>query len=126
MIQARSEGVTSPSGGAQQTLGCGATRKPQAPAELTRSIRKEISRFARKLARDHRAVFAANPNLRKRAGQFLTALLPPKPKRRGRPGIESVTTAVRLLRRFRCQYPEDQPAQRWHRVYPLAIYTNMS
>lgn len=55
-------------------------------SELPRDLRKELATFARKLAREHRTLFAANPNLRKRAGQFLTALLPPRPRRRGRPG----------------------------------------
>jgi hypothetical protein len=50
------------------------------------SVWKEIAAFARKLARDHLALFASDPNYRKRAGRFLTALLPPKPRRRGRHG----------------------------------------
>jgi hypothetical protein len=37
---------------------------------------KEIAEFARSLTRDHRSLFVSDPNLRKRAGQFLTALLP--------------------------------------------------
>lgn len=97
--------------------------KPRHPfhAELPRDLRKEIAALARKLKRDHRALFASDPIYRRRAGQFLTALLPPKPRRRGRPGIQSVTVAIRLLRKFRLQYPEDRPAQRWRRVYPEAI-----
>jgi hypothetical protein len=26
-----------------------------------------------------------------------------------------------LLRKFRLQYPQDRPARRWSRIYPLAI-----
>jgi|ERR1035437_6086555 hypothetical protein len=54
----------------------------QKPA-LPRTIRKEIATLARKLAREHRGLFASNPAFRKRAGQFLIALLPPKSRRRG-------------------------------------------
>ena len=38
------------------------------------SVWKEIATFARKLARDHRALIASDPNYRKRARQVLTAL----------------------------------------------------
>ena len=97
-------------------------------AELPRDLRKEIATFARKLAREHRALFGSDPIYRKRAGQFLTALLPPKPRRRGRPGRADVTTAIRLLRKFRRQHSEERPAQQWRRIYPEAItnYATMS
>ena len=97
---------------------------PNSPAPL----RKELATLARKLTRDQRALFASNPNLRKRAGQFLTILLPPKPRRRGRPGRPDVTAAIRLLREFRLQHPEESAAEHWRRVYPLAIpnYDGMS
>jgi hypothetical protein len=49
-------------------------------SHFTHELRKEISRFARKLAKEHGNLFTSDPNLRKRAGQFLTALLPPKPR----------------------------------------------
>jgi hypothetical protein len=84
-------------------------------------MRKELATFARKLKRDHGALFATDPIYRERAGQFLTALLPPKPRRRGRPGRPDVTTAIRLLRQFRRQYTDERPTQRWKRIYPQAI-----
>jgi len=90
-------------------------------AELPRDIRKELATFARKLAREHRALFASNPTYRKRAGQFLTALLPPKPRRRGRPGRPDVTQAIRLLKRFRREFPNERPAEYWARMYPHVI-----
>src|SRR5207253_762322 len=77
--------------------------------------------FARKLKRDHRALFAFNSLYRKRAGQFLTALLPPKPRGRGRPGIPSVTLAISLMAKFKHQYPGERSAGIWKRIYPLAI-----
>jgi hypothetical protein len=59
---------------AQVENATGKTRPHSAPAELARAIRKGLASLARKLARHHCALFAA---YRKRAGQFLTALLPP-------------------------------------------------
>jgi hypothetical protein len=90
-------------------------------ATLPRAIRKELATLGRKLARDHRALFASDPIYRKRAGQFLTALLPPKPRRRGRPGRADVTAAIGFLRQFRQQYAKERAAEHWKRVYPLAI-----
>jgi hypothetical protein len=106
----------------------GAKRRPLTRAELPRVVRKELATFARKLARDHRALFVSDPIYRKRAGQFLSALLPPKPRHRGRPGRADVTAAIRLLRQFRNEYPTERPAAHWRRVYPLVIpsYTSMS
>jgi hypothetical protein len=91
-------------------------------------MRKEIAALARKLAKEYRTMFTEDPVLRKRAGQFLTALLPPKPPRRGRPGIASVTKAIRLLRKFRRQYPGEREAKIWERIYPEAIpgYASMT
>jgi hypothetical protein len=88
---------------------------------LPSPIRKEIAAFARNLAREHRALFASDPTYRKRAGQFLTALLPPKPRRQGRPGRPDVSQAVRRLKRFRREFPNERPVEHWARVYPLTI-----
>lgn len=89
--------------------------------ELPRPIRKELATLARKLARDHRALFTSDPIYRKRAGQFLTALLPPKPRRRGRPGRPEVTLAIRLMAKFRREFPSERAEEIWRRVYPVAI-----
>lgn len=97
-------------------------------ANIPRALRNELANFARHLARDYRQLLASDPIYRKRAGQFLTALLPPKPRRRGRPGIPGVTLAIRLIAQFRRQYPGERAEQIWSRVYPLAIpnYATMS
>jgi hypothetical protein len=55
-------------------------------------LRKELTAIAHRLVREQRAQFTSDPDVRKRARQFLTVKLPPKPRRRGRPGIASVTT----------------------------------
>jgi hypothetical protein len=49
------------------------------------------------------------------------ALLPPRPRRRGRPGDPDVTRAIQLFGRFQRQYPGETPRQLWSRVYPLVI-----
>jgi hypothetical protein len=128
MTPARSKGVTLPPAGPPQIQGCGANRKPQPLAELPRALRKELATFARKLKRDYRKLFPSSPGYRKRAGQFLTALLPPKPRRRGRPGRPEVTEAIRLLKVFRREYPNERAAEHWARMYPVVIpgYDKMS
>jgi hypothetical protein len=88
---------------------------PRLPAAL----RKEIAHFARELRR-HRNLFIADPKLKDRASRFLRSLLPPQ-RKRGRPGLDSVTKAIRLRQRFRRQYPGEKPEQIWKRVYPEAI-----
>jgi hypothetical protein len=91
-------------------------RGPRLPA----AVRKEIARFARELRRQHRNLFTADPKLKDRASRFLRSLLPPK-RKRGRPGIDSVTKAIRLRQRVRQQYPGEKPEQIWKRIYPEAI-----
>jgi len=55
------------------------------------------------------------------------AVQPPRQKR-GRPGLDSVTAAIRLRRTFGKQRPGERPAQIWQRIYPEAIpgYAGMS
>ena len=104
----------------RQQRPAGRKRKRQrAGPALPREVRKEITWCARQL-RHHRELFTADPTLKNRASRFLRSLLPPQ-RKRGRPGLDSVTKAVRLLRQFRRQYPHEKPAQLWARVYPEAI-----
>jgi len=104
----------------REVVVCGAPRTGE-HRPIPRAIRKELATLARKLAREHKTLFAADPTIRKRAGQFLTALLPPKPRRRGRPGRPEVTLAIRLMAKFRRQFPGERAEQIWRRVYPVAI-----
>jgi hypothetical protein len=96
-------------------------RRSRSGPPFPRELRKEIAAFARKLKRDHKALFASDPVYKKRAGQFLTSLLPPKQRRRGRPGRPDVTKAIRLLKRFKREHPDERPSQHWARMYPLVI-----
>ena len=90
-------------------------------AELPRPIRKEIASLALKLRRQYKALFASDPLLRKRVGQFLAALLPPKPRRRGRPGRKDVTQAIRLRVKLHHLYPEEKYEEIWKLIYLLVI-----
>jgi len=83
-------------------------------------LRKEIACFARELRQQHRKNFTADPKLKDRISRFLRSLLPPK-RKRGRPGLDSVTKAIRLRQRLRRQYPGEKPEQIWKRIYPEAI-----
>jgi hypothetical protein len=117
MSEGQSKGLTPPPGDGPESQGIGATSK-----DLPRSLRKEIAACARKLKRNHRALFTSVPAYRKQVGQFLTtALLPRKPKRRGRPGIPSVTTAIRLQEKFRREHPGEKHEQLWDRICPKVI-----
>jgi hypothetical protein len=123
MSEGQSKGLTPPPGDGPESQGIGATSK-----DLPRSLPKEIAACPRKLNRHHHALFTSDRAYRKRVGQFLTALLPfltallpPKPKRRGRPGILSVTKAIALKKKFRREHPGKTPEQLWRWIYPEAI-----
>jgi hypothetical protein len=88
---------------------------------LPAAVRKEIARFARELSRNARPHFMADPKLKDRAARLLRSLLPPRPRRRGRPGRPDVTLAIRLLHRLKRQYPGERAEQVWRRVYPEVI-----
>jgi hypothetical protein len=96
-----------------------ARKRKRTRPPLPREVRKEITQCARQL-RQHRKVFMADPKLKDRVSRFLRSLLPPK-RKRGRPGLDSVTKAIRLRQRFRRQYPGEKPEQIWKRIYPEAI-----
>ena len=95
-------------------------KRQRAGPALPREVRKEITQFALQLRRQRRHQFTADPKLKDRASRFFRSLLPPQ-RKRGRPGIDSVTKAIRLLRQVRRQHPNEKPAQLWARVYPEAM-----
>ena len=55
------------------------------------------------------------------AARFLRSLLLPKPRRRGRPGLNSVTAAINLLGKVRKRYPGEPWPKIWQWIYPEAI-----
>jgi hypothetical protein len=94
-------------------------KRQRAGRALPSEVRKDITQCARQL-RQHRKLFTADPTLKDRASRFFRSLLPPH-RKRGRPGLPSVSKAILLLKRFRRQYPHEKPGQLWARVYPEAI-----
>jgi hypothetical protein len=73
-------------------------------------------------------LFAVDRGLKNRVVRLVRALLPPRPRRRGRPRDQTTTRAIVLCRKLRRQYPEEKPRAIWSRVYPLVIpgYESMS
>jgi hypothetical protein len=87
-------------------------------------VRRAIARCAVQL-RQHRKLFAADPELKDCAARVLRSTLQPK-RKRGRPGTVSVSSkAITLLKKVRRQCSNDKPEQIW--IYPEAIpgYANM-
>jgi hypothetical protein len=88
---------------------------------LPRPAQRTVIACARELKELHGAAFLANPELRRAAGKLLTALLPPRPRRRGRPFEPRISRAIRLLRRARKTNPGESPVERWARIADACI-----
>jgi hypothetical protein len=99
-------------------------RKPSRPREL----RKEVVEHVRSIARKHRAAFKADRELKARVLRLTRALLPPRPRPRGRPRNPETTRALALYRKFRRESPDESLRKLWARVYPRVIdgWANMS
>jgi hypothetical protein len=98
-------------------------RKPRrrSTARLPAAMCKEITSFAKELNRQHGQLFTSDPKLKDHAARLLRSVLPPRPRRRGRPGIDSVTKAIGLLAKLRKQYPAEPWPKIWQRIHPKAI-----
>ncbi|HYK60855.1 MAG TPA: hypothetical protein VEV85_15600, partial [Bryobacteraceae bacterium] len=79
------------------------------PAQL----RKEVVEHCRLIARKHRAAFQADAGLKARVLTLTRALLPPRPRRRGRPRNRETTRAILLYNQFRRQHPTQKPREIW-------------
>jgi hypothetical protein len=86
---------------------------------LAREVRNEITRCAQQL-RQHRKLFMADSKLKDRIGRFLRSLLPPK-RKRGRPGIPSVTKAILMLKKLHREHPAQERREHWPQVYRQVI-----
>jgi hypothetical protein len=95
---------------------------------IPKELRDLVLQHARMVARKYRKLFAADRRLKDRVLRLERALLPPRPRRRGRPRNQTVTRAIGLYRKDRRQCPRDTPRAIWSRVYPLVIpgYDGMS
>lgn len=97
-------------------------RRPRKHAPLTpKQLRKETAEFARALKKRYPKQFTSDRKLKERVARLLKSMLPPKPRRRGRPGIDSVTEAIAKLRKLEREHPDERPAHRWHRIYAEVI-----
>jgi hypothetical protein len=92
-------------------------RKPSIPNEL----RADVTQHVRTIAKKYRSLFIADRELKDRVLRLERALLPPRPRPRGRPRNPTVTRAITLYRKLRRQSPEENPQAIWRRVYPLVI-----
>ncbi len=94
--------------------------KKQNGVILPLDYRRDLSKTARAHRKKYRKLFNADPTLKDRAARFYRSNLPPV-RRAGRPGIDSVTIAIRLLSIIKRRYPDERPVCWWRRIYPLAI-----
>ena len=88
---------------------------------MPRELRKEVIAHVRSIAGKHRAAFQADAGLKSRVLTLTRAVLPPRPRRRGRPRNPIVSRAIALYRKLRRESPQQSPRQLWGQVYPLAI-----
>jgi hypothetical protein len=87
-------------------------RQPSIPPEL----RKETVQHVRAMARKYRTAFESDADLKNRVLRLERALLPPRPRRRGRPRDPETTRAIALYRRFRRKHPGERADEIWDRV----------
>jgi hypothetical protein len=98
-----------------------ATKAKRQRPSMPRELRKEVVEHVRSIARKYGAEFKADRDLKARVLRLERALLPPRPKPRGRPANPETTRALALYRKLRRKSPHASPRQLWAQVYPLAI-----
>ena len=96
-------------------------RRLRVPVQIPPALESEIRRFAQKLSEGYGAAFARDRQLKHRLTAKLQSLLPPQPRRPGRPGSASVTAAIRLRQEIKRQHPERPDKEIWREVYPETI-----
>jgi hypothetical protein len=97
------------------------TRRKRREPSIPKALRNEITQHARIIARKYRKLLATDRQLKDQLTRLFRALLPPRPRRRGRPRNPTITRAIVLRQQSRRQYPEDKPRAIWNRIYPLVI-----
>jgi hypothetical protein len=90
-------------------------------SSIPKDLRIEVTQHARSIAKKYGKLFAADRELKNRVVRLVRTQLPPRPRRRGRPGDQTTTRAIVLYRKLRKQCPEDKPRALWSRIYPLVI-----
>lgn len=129
MSEKESQGLPVPVEPVSKPLGIG-TRESEPSGR--KKHRSELPAIPTELARDiiattqvlhtrHRDLFLSDPKLKDRASRLFRTMLPPRPRRPGRKPIASVTRAIRLLKKFKRQFPDIKPPRLWARIYPKVI-----
>ena len=85
-------------------------------------LRQETAVFARGISKRYRDAFNSDRTLKEKTLRYARALLPPKPRRRGRPFNQETTRAIVLYNRFRRQHPQEKPREIWDHVC-LVLYS---
>jgi hypothetical protein len=84
------------------------------PAELT----KEMCKIARRLRGKFASLFVADRRLKRSVARLLETQLPPRGRRRGRPGFPKVTQALRMFADLRRSHPGEPAQVLWSLVLP--------
>jgi hypothetical protein len=102
-------------------------RRRQRVAILT-ELRGEVTSDLRAIARKYRQLFKSERELKTHILTIVRTVLPPHPRRRGRPGDPIVTSALELREKLRREFPEETARQICQRVYVAVIpdYANLS
>jgi hypothetical protein len=80
-----------------------------------------VRRFAGDLIERHADLLTRDPQLKIRITAMLRRLLPPRPCRSGRPGLASVTAAIRLHNELTQSFPERSSKEVWREVYRVVV-----
>ena len=91
-------------------------RQRRRQRSIPRQLRQEAMQHAREMATKYGRFFHRDRTLKHRVVKLMAALLPPRPRRRGRPRDQETTRSILLYKRFRRKYPEERPCETWDRV----------
>jgi hypothetical protein len=96
-------------------------RRPRTPS-IPKTLRLELTQFVRSIGRKYGAEFKSDRQLKVLALRLMAALMPPRPRRRGRPRNPEITRAIMLHGRFRRLHPEEKPCALWDRVCRVVCF----
>ena len=89
--------------------------------QIPSPLESDICRIAAFLIAQHGDVFIRDRQLKHRLTAKLQSLLPPQPRRPGRPESASGTAAIRLRQEIKRRHPERPDKEIWREVYPETI-----
>jgi hypothetical protein len=102
-------------------------RRRKQHVAILNELRGEVGRHIRPIARKYRHLFKSDRELKTHILTIVRTVLPPRPRRRGRPGDPIVTSALNLRAKLRREFTEETARQICQRVYVAVIpdYTNL-